>query len=124
MPESLRDENGAEVNGRKGVASIHRRLGDGSFSANLSECWHDVYSAGRGEYYLCREYLSLGHIRGPGARVLSPRRNPLGANSKKTEPPRLGDDSVGGGGPVAANPWLEIRSDTSVQTGYCALPVR
>jgi hypothetical protein len=55
MPESLRNENRAEVNGRIGVASIHRRLDDVSLSANLSEGWHDVYSAGRGECcYLCR----------------------------------------------------------------------
>jgi hypothetical protein len=54
MPESLREENRPEVNGGKGVASIDRCLGNGSLSANLSECWHDVYSAGRGDCYVCR----------------------------------------------------------------------
>lgn len=42
MPESLRDENRVEVNGRIGVASIHGRIGDVALSANLSECWHNV----------------------------------------------------------------------------------
>ena len=72
MPESLRNENRTEVNGRIGVASIHRRLGDGSLSANMPECWHHVYSPGRGECYPCREFVSPRHIRGQSDRVLSP----------------------------------------------------
>jgi hypothetical protein len=54
MPESLRDKNRVEVNERIGVASLCRRLGEVSLSANLSECWHNVYSAGRGECSLRR----------------------------------------------------------------------
>jgi len=54
MPESVRDENDAEVTGRMGDTPIHKRLGNVSLSANLSECWHDVYSAGQGK----RCYLS------------------------------------------------------------------
>jgi hypothetical protein len=48
MPESGRNECDAQVTGRIGHGQIHRRLGDVSLSANLSESWHSVYSIGRG----------------------------------------------------------------------------
>ena len=48
MPEPGRNECDAKVTGRIGHAQIHRRLGDVSLSANLSESWHSVYSIGRG----------------------------------------------------------------------------
>jgi hypothetical protein len=46
MPEAVRDENGLEVAGRKGDASIHGRLGNVRCHAKLSEYWHSVYSTG------------------------------------------------------------------------------
>jgi len=44
-----KNKDDAEVTGRIGVTPIHRCFEDVSFSPNLSECWHDVYSAGRGK---------------------------------------------------------------------------
>jgi hypothetical protein len=61
MPESVRDESGVEVDARLGVAPIHGRLGDVSLSANLSECWHCVYWAGRSKCgYLPPERMPKG----------------------------------------------------------------
>jgi len=49
MPESAHDEEAMEVAGRMGDAPSRGRLGNVSAVAYLSECRHDVYSAGRGK---------------------------------------------------------------------------
>src|SRR5207249_10032203 len=47
MPEPAHDDEAMEVAGRMGNAPSRGRLGNVSAVAYLSECRHDVYSAGR-----------------------------------------------------------------------------
>ena len=62
---------------RLGVAPIHGRLGDVSLSANLSECWHCVYWAGRSK---CG-YLRLSERRKVQRQKPKPKRR---SSTKKT----------------------------------------
>ena len=83
MPEPAHDDEAMEVAGRMGNAPSRGRLGDDvSAAAYLSECRHDVYSAGRGKsgerlIYAGdpkRGIAACASCHGPGGYPALPRR--------------------------------------------------